>query len=293
MARYLQDRYALYLDGLILLSSALDLGTISFDPGNDLPYVLSVPSCAAVAQYHGKLGERRWLSLEKTLERVKTWALQDYISALARSESLSPEQYREVVRKLAEYTGLSEDVMARNSLRISTPAFTQELLRRENQVLGLLDGRVTAPDAPFRRRTWSDPSLFLVAGPFVATFHNYVRAELGFQADRPYIFLSDEINESWRWGTGRPGYLNVAPRLAEAMTLDNRLRVFAAAGYYDLTTPFLSQEYVFDHLHLPAGLSRNIIFKHYYAGHQIYTSTEALRQLTADVEAFMTKREAR
>ncbi len=292
MARYLQDRYALYPDGLILLSCALNLETVSFDPGNDLPYVLGLPSCAAVAQYHGKLGERRLLSMEETLERVKTWALQDYIGALARGESLSSAQYEEAARKLAEYSGLSRDVIVRNNLRISTPDFTRELLRGENKVLGLLDGRVIAEDAPFRPRTWTDPSLFLVEGPFVATFHHYVRAELGFQTDRPYVFLSDEANESWKWSTGRPGYLNVAPRLVEAMTLDNRLRVFAAAGYYDLTTPFLSQEYVFDHLNLPGALSRNIIFKHYYAGHQIYTSTDALRQLTADVGTFITRRES-
>jgi carboxypeptidase C (cathepsin A) len=293
MARHLQDHYALYVDGLVLLSSALNLETISFDAGNDLPYVLSVPSYATVAQYHGKLGERRLLSLEKTLTRVKTWALQDYIGALARGESLPPAQYGEVARKLAEYTGLSEDAVARNNLRISTPDFTQELLRRENQVLGLLDGRVIAEDVPFRRRTWTDPSLFLVEGPFVATFHHYLRAELDFQTDRPYIFLSDAANESWKWSTGRSGYLNVAPKLAEAMTLDNRLRVFAAAGYYDLTTPFLSQEYVFDHLNLPGDLARNVTFQHYYAGHQIYTSTEALGQLTQDVEAFITRSQAR
>ena len=58
VARRLQDRYGLYVDGLILLSSALNLSVISFDPGNDLPYALSLPSYAAVAQYHGKLPRR-------------------------------------------------------------------------------------------------------------------------------------------------------------------------------------------------------------------------------------------
>jgi carboxypeptidase C (cathepsin A) len=81
---------------------------------------------------------------------------------------------------------------------------------------------------------------------------------------------------------------HVAPILAEAMGLDNRLRVFAAAGYYDLTTPYLSQEYVFNHLDLPAELRPNLIFRRYRAGHQIYTSPEALRQLTDDVKAFIT-----
>jgi carboxypeptidase C (cathepsin A) len=154
-------------------------------------------------------------------------------------------------------------------------------------VLGLLDGRVTAPAAPSARRPWTDPSLFLVEGPFVAAFNSYVRTDLGFRTDLRYIFLSDRANEAWNWGPARQGYLNFAPTLAEAMTLDTRLRVFAAAGYYDLTTPFLGQQYVFSHLDLPDVLRPHLTFHLYPTGHQIYTSPEALGQLTADVRAFI------
>jgi len=287
MARRLQDRYGLYVGGLILLSSALNLGAISFDPGNDLPYALSLPSYAAVAQYHGQLRERSASDPERSLQKVQAWALGDYLAALAQGRLLSPAQSREIAKRLAEYTGLPEDVIVQNRLRISTVGFAQGLLGREGRVLGLLDGRVTAPNVPLPRRPWIDPSLFIVEGPFVATFNSYVRTQLGFKTDRPYIFLSDKANESWNWGPGRQGYLNVAPVLAEAIGLDNRLRVFAAAGYYDLTTPYLSQEYVFNHLDLPPGLEQNITFRHYHAGHQIYTSQDALRQLTDDVRTFV------
>jgi len=292
MARHLQDRYGLYVNGLILLSSALDMGAISLDPGNDLPYVLSLPSCTAVALYHGKLGERPSLDLERSLQRVQAWALSDYLAALAKGRLLSQAGSRQIARRLAEYTGLDEEMIARSRLRISTLAFAQELLGREGRVLGLLDGRVAAPNVPSPRRAWTDPSLFLVEGPFVAAFNSYVRDQLGFRTDRPYVFLSEKANASWNWGPSRRGYLNVAPTLAEAMSLDNRLRVFAAAGYYDLTTPYLSQEYVFNHLDLPDTLQQNVTFRHYYTGHQIYTSTDALRRLTEDVKAFMAGPEA-
>ena len=161
------------------------------------------------------------------------------------------------------------------------------MLSGENAVLGLLDGRVTAPTVSSPRRTWTDPSLFLVAGPFVTAFHSYVRADLGFKTDRPYIFLSNRANESWNWGPARRGYLNVAPTLAEAMSLDSRLRVFAAAGYYDLTTPYLSQQYVFNHLDLPPDRRPNLAFHLYPTGHQIYIVPDSLRQLTADVKTFV------
>ncbi|MCL5281223.1 MAG: peptidase S10 [Planctomycetes bacterium] len=288
MARRLQDRYGLYVNGLILLSSALNLGVISFDPGNDLPYALSLPSYTAVAQYHGQLRDGSASDLERTLQRVQAWALGDYLAALAQGRSLSPPQSREIAKKLAEYTGLPEDMVVQNRLRIGSAGFAQGLLSPEGRVLGLLDGRVTAPSVPLPRRPWIDPSLFIVEGPFVAAFNSYVRTQLGFKTDRPYIFLSDKANESWNWGSGRQGYFNIAPVLADVIGLDNRLRVFAAAGYYDLTTPYLSQEYVFHHLDLPSDLAQNITFRRYHAGHQIYTSEDALRQLTEDVRTFVT-----
>ena len=218
---------------------------------------------------------------------AERWALSDYLAALAQGRRLSPTESREVARRLAEYTGLPEDMIVQNRLRIGTAGFAQTLLGRENRVLGLLDGRVTAPNVQVVRRRWIDPSLFIVEGPFVATFNSYVRTQLDFRTDRPYIFLSDRANESWNWGSGRQGYFNIAPVLAEVIGLDNRLRVFAAAGHYDLTTPYLSQEYVFNHLGLPPDLEQNITFRHYHAGHQIYTSQDALRQLTEDVRTFV------
>ncbi len=290
MVRHLQDDCGLYVDGLILLSSALNMATISFDPGNDLAYILSLPSYAAVARYHGVVVEKPALSLGKVLERARAWALQEYTVALALGSTLPPTQFRETAKKLAEYTGLSEQTIIQSRLRISNFDFAGALLERQGRVLGLLDGRVTTGYGRSGPRRYTDPSFFVVKGPFVTTFNHYIRTELCFQSDLAYVFLSDQANASWNWSGDRPGYLNLAPRLAEAINLDNHLQVFAAAGYYDLTTPWLSQQYVLDHLDLPAPLRANITFQVYPSGHQIYTSTDALRQLTSDVEAFVTAR---
>jgi carboxypeptidase C (cathepsin A) len=286
VTRYLQEHDGLYLDGLVLMSSALDMGMISFDSGNDLPYVLSLPSYTAVALYHHKLGQSS-SDMARSLDRVKAWALDDYIVSLAQGTSLSEDRFREVAKQLSEYTGLSEDFITQDNLRVSTGDFIEELLSRQGRMLGLLDGRVTAEAVQSGRQNWVDPAFFVVKGPFVATFNHYVRADLGFKTDRPYIFLSEQANQEWDWGPARTGYLNVAPKLAQAMSLDDRLRVFGAAGYYDLTTPYLSQEYVFDHLGLAPNLRKNVTFKCYPSGHQIYTSLDALEELQNDVGAFM------
>jgi carboxypeptidase C (cathepsin A) len=291
LARYLQEHCGLYLRGLILLSSALNMATISFDPGNDLPYVLALPSYTAVAGYHGLLPEKSPLNLRKDLERVRTWALEEYLVTLAQGSPLPETRFRETASRLAEYTGLPEETVVQNHLRISNFVFVQELLAGQRQVLGLLDGRVTTADGGAGPRRYTDPSFFVVTGPFVATFNSYVRSELGFRSERAYVFLSTEANQSWKWQPDRQGYLNVAPKLAEAMNLDPYLRVFAAAGAYDLTTPFLSQEYVLNHLDLAGVRRKNITLRLYSSGHQIYTSLEALQQLTSDVQAFLVEPE--
>jgi len=58
LANYLQGRDNLYLNGIVMVSSVLDLGTISFYPGQDLAYILFLPSYAATAWFHKTLKDR-------------------------------------------------------------------------------------------------------------------------------------------------------------------------------------------------------------------------------------------
>src|SRR5260370_18561254 len=58
LSNVLQERYNLYLNGMVMISSVWDLGTISFYPGYDLSYILYLPSYAATASYHKVLTDR-------------------------------------------------------------------------------------------------------------------------------------------------------------------------------------------------------------------------------------------
>ena len=58
LAGHLQKRYGLFLSGLMLISSVIDMATIRFTEGNDLPAALFLPTYAAIARYHGLLGDR-------------------------------------------------------------------------------------------------------------------------------------------------------------------------------------------------------------------------------------------
>jgi carboxypeptidase C (cathepsin A) len=279
----MQSKHGMLIDGLVLISTALNFETLSFDQGNDLSYVLVIPSYTAAAWYHKKLSG----DLQASLQKAKDWAINEYMPALAKGSGLSDSEHVKIVKTLAYYSGLSESYIENNQMRIPNYQFTSELLHDSSFIIGQLDSRVkipyiqTIPGYPS-----NDPSLFIVEGPFVAVFNDYVRNNLGFKTDISYKFLSEKINESWTWSKGQQGYVNVTDSLAQTLSFNEHLRVFVASGYFDLTTPWLSQEYTLTHLILKPVLRKNITHKFYESGHQIYTSTDALEKLTQDVSSF-------
>src|SRR5262249_21847658 len=58
LSNYLQSHDGMYFNGIDLISSVLDLRTLSFLPGDDMSYVFYVPSYAATAWYHKMLQDR-------------------------------------------------------------------------------------------------------------------------------------------------------------------------------------------------------------------------------------------
>ena len=89
LSGYLQDKLGMHLDGILLISSALDFQTISFAPGNDLSYVLYLPVYANTAWYHKKLSPTLQADPVKTRNEVEQFALNDYLVALAKGNSLT------------------------------------------------------------------------------------------------------------------------------------------------------------------------------------------------------------
>jgi carboxypeptidase C (cathepsin A) len=160
LARHLQQRYGMNLNGLMLISSVLDLGTLEFEGHNDDPYPLFLPTYAAIAHYHGLHGER---PLREVLAEAERFAERDYPWALARGARMTAPSAARRVATLARLTGLSEDYVDRVDLRIEHVRFFTELLRSRRRTVGRLDGRFVGWDtdyaassgAPTRRTTRS------------------------------------------------------------------------------------------------------------------------------------------
>ncbi len=290
LAAYLQDRHGMYLNGILLISSVLDLGTIRFTDGNDVPFALYLPTYAAVAQYHGKHPGR---TLREVVDEAEAYAAGEYPRVLARGSRLTVAERRAAIAKVARLTGLRREYVDRVNLRIEHVRFFTELLRDQGLSVGRLDARFTAPEPDGGREQFSaDASYSHIQGPYTAALNQYVRDELGYESDLPYEILSGPTNEKWSYKEFEGRSISVVEQLGAAMRANPHLRVHVACGYYDGATPHYAAEYVAAHLPIPAGLRDNVEFAHYPAGHMMYVHEPSRLRQSADLADFIRRASA-
>jgi carboxypeptidase C (cathepsin A) len=287
LAGYLQERHGMYMNGIMLVSTVLDFGTIIFTPANELPYVLFLPSYTATAWYHGALKTPD--PLPKLLQEVQAFAVNEYAPALLKGDGLPKNERSAVLKKLARYTGLSVDYLDRSNLRVADFRFFKELLRGRGRTVGRLDSRFLGIDRDtLGEGTNNDPSYTNLIGPYTAGLYDTIRRELQFEKDIPYEIITGNVHP-WSYAEHENQYVYVGETLRQAMSINPHLKVFIANGYYDLATPYFATEYVFSHLGLDESLRGNLTMAYYEAGHMMYIHLPALAQMKKDLVDFIEK----
>jgi carboxypeptidase C (cathepsin A) len=281
------------INGIVLMSSVLDLSTISFLNGQDLSYVLYLPSYAATAWYH-KVVKDRPASLETFLNEARKFAAGEYADALMKGSKLTGAERTDIAKKLSHFTGLSEDYLLKADLRVVLPQYTAELQRSRGLVTGRLDARFSGVTGDMNAEfAFTDPQSDAVSPAFTSAFNSYVRNELKFGQDKEYNPLNFQANGQWDWkhqgngGFGFPGAPNTEGDLVQAMLTNPHLHVEIESGLYDLATPFFGSEYTVDHLGLPEKILANIKLKTYDAGHMMYLHDEDLAKLKNNIVALI------
>jgi carboxypeptidase C (cathepsin A) len=284
---YLQKEFGMFMNGIMLISSILNFQTARFDTGNDLPYILFLPTYTATAFYHNRLSEDLQENLQKTIADVSDFAKTKYTLALMKGDSLGEGERNEIIQSLARYTGLSEKYVTGANFRINIHRFVKELLRDQHRTVGRLDSRYTGIDRDdTAAEVEFDPSMASIQGPYTASLNQYVRGDLKFESDLPYAIMSP-IYKKWKYEDYQNQYLNVGETLREAISMNNFLKVFIANGYFDLATPFFATEYTFNHLGLDPSLRKNIKMAYYKAGHMMYLHLPSLEKLRKDLVDFI------
>jgi carboxypeptidase C (cathepsin A) len=296
LAGHLYTRHGITFNGLMLISSILNFQTAAFDTntgtfrrGNDLPYIVFLPTYAATAWYHNKLSDKdQSRPLRELLDEVEKFASTDYSMALFEGDALEPDRFRRIARRVARYTGLSAEYVTRYDLRIEILRFCKELLRDEGRTVGRIDSRYTGIDR-FRDGDAfeADPSMDATMGAYASALNAYMRDELEYESDLPYEILSAETWQNWDYEDFKNAYVDVSETLRNTMTRTRFMKVFVANGYLDLATPYFATEFTFNHLGLDASLRDNVQMEYYDAGHMMYVHIPSLEKLAADLRGFV------
>ncbi len=289
IAGYLAD-HGISFNGITMLSTAIDFGTLEWTKNNDAPYVFLVPTFSMIAAYHKRLAPDLLQDVTKTRQEVERWAATDYMLALAKGDALTAQERQKIIDEYARYTGIDKKLIDNANLRIDVAQFTKNLLLDQKLVVGRLDGRFTGPHpAAVLDGAFYDPTGSAILPPYTAVFNNYVRTELGYKVDPPYkIFAYEEPGfEKWEWGSADKGFPNTGPGLRDALTKNPYLKVLVMEGYYDLATPYAAANYTFDHLDLPADYRKNISYATYESGHMVYVEGTSGAKMKKDLVEFM------
>jgi carboxypeptidase C (cathepsin A) len=293
LANALQDD-GLALSGVTILSTVLDYATLSPGPGGeDLADVLFFPTEAAVAWYHNAIPNRP-ADLATFVANARAFAMNEYAPALMRVAPMSAAERTAIVAKIHAYLGLDPGYIDRADLRITPGRFEKELLRAQGKIVGRLDGRYTATDGD-RNATQPefDATDVAITGAYTSAFIRYSRDDLNWKSDVLYKPTNyGEVNRGWNFarGNNRTSAPETVDDLRQAMTKNPKLRLFSAAGYFDLATPFFGMEYSLAHLGLDPSLRGNISYGYYPTGHMVYINAPAAAKFHDDLVRFYSLR---
>jgi carboxypeptidase C (cathepsin A) len=290
-------------NGVILLSQILNFA-LSVDgpeanPGSDEAYITALPTYAATAWYHNRVGAGRPADLETYLKEVEQFATTDYAVALQQGAELTPERKRQVAERLAHYIGLPLDYVLKADLRISGGEFEKTLQDASGLTTGRLDTRFSGPQLdPLSKSSDYDPQAAALSSAYTSAFNDYARKELGYGKGKVFK-PSINVFRYWSFVHTPPGSnfppraaANVMPDLAMAMKYNPSLKVMLLGGYYDLATPFYEGWYEMHHLPMADSLQANIEYHYYPSGHMVYARPADLKTMHDDVARFISRNAA-
>ena len=276
----------LKLDGVLLFA------LVGYPPGREMPFVTTLPTFATTAWYHRKVAGR---SVQQVHDEAVEFARTQYVTALIKGASLPEAEKRAVAEKMSAMIGLPTEFILAKDLRLSREDFMFNLLKDQGLRTGQLDGRATARlDAPAKRPPYDDPGMGFAeprpAGPAQSgvlpvakgmnALESYFKDTLKFRTSETYNSLNLDVNAAW----DHQGMADVNGLLGKAMQASPKMRLFWAAGYYDVTTPPYGARYALDQAGVPG---ERLTAAYFDGGHSVFTDPGNHAALSAAVRRFV------
>jgi carboxypeptidase C (cathepsin A) len=280
IAHHLQTTEGVGINGIVLVSPALDFGLLTGDDVSPLPDMARLPSMAATA-----LSAKGPVTTEM-LKPVEDYAAGDYLLDLVHGRG-DPAARDRMADKVAALIGVDPKLVKRLDSRIDARTYAWELHRDKALVTSVYDGTVKGFDAfpDSAAPQFEDPILQGTVAPVTSAIVDYIQSGLGYKIDQPYHLLSYEVNGKWDWNVsshgGDPELPSAVDDLKQALALDPKLRVMISHGMFDLVTPYFASKYIIDHV--PAfGDGCRLQLKIYPGGHMHYSRDVSRAALRAD-----------
>ena len=183
LAQELPHDFGVTVNGLVLISPALDLSALHQDERDLLAAAFFLPTYAATAAVADPTlrGQDR--------AAVERFALSDYLVGLAGLKG-DPTPGDPFIAKVAAIAGLPEEIVRRHRGRIPRHVFAREIRRSKGEVVSLYDGAIARPARPDEGRDGGpDPLLQPAVAAYGAAFNAYAADALGYHTDLPYRVL--------------------------------------------------------------------------------------------------------
>lgn len=286
LAAKLPEDFGISANGVVLISPALEFGIQRGASWDALPWLLRVPSMAAIARVEGKAAGTIGARPRTDLADVENFALGPLLSTMAAGGRNRPGD-EATYQRLATEIGLPASLVRRERGRITIGRFADRLLEDEDRALSVYDGSLTMPRSQGGRG--SEDYLTLMSAAFATAYAQYVREELGVATKVPYLMLNQDVFRRWRWSDNnarRPSEPGAADDLASAMLSQPQLRLLIAHGAFDLVTPYFASVYLMDQLFLAPSVHDRAEIAVYPGGHMFYGREESRRALHDDAERF-------
>ena len=125
LAKLLQEGYGVGLNGVILISPALEWALLDPSDYDALHWVDTFPTMALAAGHHGK-SRVSSQTVDELKQKAEAFATTELTPYLVQGERCPSEQRRDVLTKIADFLGLEQAFVDRFSGRVPIDRFCRE-----------------------------------------------------------------------------------------------------------------------------------------------------------------------
>ena len=280
LARKLESKDGIGIDGIVMISPVLDFSWFSSD-ANPAVYAAHLPSLVAAAK-----GIKGTDPREK-LRAVESYASGPYLVDLYRGLRDTNAIHRMSVT-IANFTGMDEGFIQRLGGRVEASTLTREKNRAAGMIASNYDTNVVGYDPnPFDDHShYDDPILDGLKVPLATAMADVTANKLNWPVNARYEILNMAVNGHWDWDNGR-NPAEAMGDLSGLLSLDPHFHALVMHGVTDQVTPYFASKMLIDQLPAYGDASR-LRLAVYGGGHMPYLEDESRAAMREDARKLIT-----